>query len=234
MVVKIIMAISKQVFTAGNTATFAAALKTALDETGFFDSVTVTNLVVDCIKDEVTLLSFNLGVQSGGALVTVKNVNGASIGTIAYASVYGHAIIFPCSISTVGSAVMLIFSAQNSSCSTSIYIDSDTDGKVAIASMTNQEGARTGRTASTSSVAFDTAYGLSVPLSTTYTNASLYKVTAQISGGEIAVFENVFGIRFSPAMHPAITITEAGVTPSTIIINGTTYITDGYACIADT
>lgn len=229
------MAINKQIFTAANTATFAGALQDALEALELFDTVTVSGSVVTATKNGVDIISFNFGIVAGGNLATVKNATGTTLGTIAYSSVYGgHSMVYPASITSCGTGLMLIFSAQNSGGSTCIYIDSTMDDKVAIAACNRSEGSYAYKAASEDSVSFDTAYSLNAPLSTAYTNTSLYKVTAQLANSNIAVFRSVYGIRFSPDMHTrSIPATTAGVTPTSITINDTPYVTDGTVCMMD-
>lgn len=224
-----------QIFNAANTASFAEAVASALEALSIFDSVDVSGVTVTATKNDVDIISFNFGITAGGNLATVKNATGTTLGAIAYSSVYGgHSMVYPASITSCGTGLMLIFSAQNSGGSTCIYIDSTMDDKVAIAACNRAEGSYSYKAASEDSINFDTGYSLNDPLSTSYTNISLYKVTAQLANSQIAVFKSVYGIRFSPDMHTrSIPASTAGVTPTSITVNDTPYVTDGTVCMMD-
>lgn len=210
---------NKQIFV-GDDANFFSALKTALEGMEIFDSVTNANSTVTCTKDGEDVLTITVGGY------TVYNSSGTQMFSVSLENTigWGHKSITTCD----GCTAVIITAGGNPVKKAMLYIDTTTDDIVIFGS--NGNGSY--RTACLSSNAADTGYGLNAPLSTSYSNASLYKMTAQLPNGGIAVSRHCYGIRFSPAMH-TVDATEAGVTPTSITINGTPYITDGTVCMMD-
>lgn len=210
------MAATKQIFE-GDDATFFSALKTALEGMEIFDSVTLANSTVTCTKDGTDVLKV---VING---YTVYNSSGTQMFSVALENTigWGHKSITTCD----GCAMIIITASGNPDRKAMLYIDTTTDDLVIF-------GSNGYRTAALSSNAADTGYGLNAPLSTAYSNASLYKMTAQLPDGGIAVARHCYGVRFSPSMH-TVDATAAGVTPRSITINDTPYVTDGTVCMMD-
>lgn len=224
------MAISKEVFIASQSSDiYLNAVKSALESINIFDSIEYvpgSNPSMAAIKDGKLL------VEITRFWVSVYNNSGTLLNTYGISTPIGFG---PSSVCVCGNSVLLISTGSgNPPTHISVCITETTDGDVCVCGMTFSDSAN--RSCSTSceqSASLNTGYGLSSPLSTSYSNISLYKVTTPLTNGELKIFSNVYGIRFSPNLF-SIAGTTDGVTPPTIIINGTTYLTDGYICIADT
>lgn len=216
------MAITKQVFAPGNESAWFDAVQAALDGLGIFDSVTLASSTITCTKDSADVLE----ITTDG--YTVYNSSGTEMFSVSleFTIGWGHRSITTCD----GCAMIIITAGGNPERKAMLYIDTTTDDDALVVFGSNGNG--TYRTASLSSNTADTGYGLNVPLSTAYSNASLYKMTAQLPDGGIAVARHFYGIRFSPAMH-TVNTTAAGVTPRSITINETSYVTDGTVCMMD-
>lgn len=214
------MAISKQVFAPGSESDWFDAVRDSLDGLCIFDSVALADSTVTCTKDSTDVLT----ITTGG--YTVYNLSGTQMFTVSLENTigWGYRSITTCG----GCAVIIITAGGNPDRKAMLYIDTTNDNSVIFGS--NGNGVY--RTAALSSYAADSSYGINAPLSTAYTNISLYKITAQLPNGDVAVAQHSYGIRFSPAMHTVGT-SAAGVTPATILVDGATYITDGFACLAD-
>lgn len=217
------MAATKQVFS-GTDSTFFSALKKALEGTGFFDSVTLSSETVTATKNGADLLE----VKSGS--VTCKNSSGVQM----FKSELNNQMDLGYrSITTVSGAVMLIMTqGGNPSDLIRVYVDQTMADGVIFGTHTDNSGVVSFVTACPESNASDSGYGLNAPLSTAYSNASLYKMTSQMPDGGIAVARHCYGIRFSPSMH-TVSTSAAGVTPRSITINDTPYVTDGTVCMMD-
>ena len=216
------MAITKQVFAPGNESAWFDAVQAALDGLGIFDSVTLASSTITCTKDSADVLV----ITTGG--YKIYNSSGTQMVSVGLENLigWGYRSITTCE----GCAVIIITAGGNPEQKAMLYIDTTTDDDDLVIFGSNGNGDC--RTAAISSNAADTGYGLNVPISTAYSNASLYKMTAQLPDGGIAVARHFYGIRFSPAMH-TVNTTAAGVTPRSITINDTPYVTDGTVCMMD-
>lgn len=223
------MAISKEVFIATQSdLEYLTAVKSALESINIFDSVNYipgSTPSVNATKDSHVLISITrMGVG-------VYNNSGTLLNTYSITNPIG---VGPMSVCVCGNAVLIIAIGTGSSAvNISVCINETIDGYVCVCGMAfNSSATRTCTTSCENSAALNTGYGLSAPLSTSYSSVNLYKVTTPLTNGDLKVFSNVYGIRFSPNLF-TISPTTDGVTPTTVIINGTTYLTDGYICIAD-
>lgn len=214
------MAISKQVFAPGSESDWFDAVQAALDGLGIFDSVTLGSDTITCTKDGTNVLT----ITAGG--YKIYNSSGTQMVSVGLENLigWGYRSITTCE----GCAMVIITSGGNPEGKAMLYIDTTNDNSVIFGSNGNGDC----RTAALSSPAADSSYGINAPLSTSYSNVSLYKMTAQLSNGDVAVAQHTYGIRFSPAMH-TVNTSALGVTPVTILVDGAAYITDGFACLAD-
>lgn len=223
------MAISKEVFIASQSdLEYLTAVKSALESINIFDSVDYlpgSTPSINATKDSHLLITITR------SNVKVYNNSGTLLNTYSITTYVG---IGPMSVCVCGNSVLLIaIGSGNPPENFSVCINETIDGYVCVCGMAfNTSATRTCTTSCEQSAAINTGYGLSAPLSTSYANVSLYKVTTPLTNGTLRIFSNVYGIRFSPNLF-TVTGSTDGVVPPTIIINGTTYLTDGYICIAD-
>ena len=230
------MAIASQVFPEGSSNECVTALKNALDASGFFDEVTLSDKKITCTKDSVNLLEIDLGVEGGGDFLTWTNSAGDVSGSFVLS---GSATPDKyTSISTVGGAVFCIFSTTASVTGKTVVftlaVDQTKDGDLCLYYSNKLYSASPVHyTVSSNGIAADSSVGVTSPISTNKSGICLYSATAQNRNGSCDAFAHISGIRFSPNLHSNDN-TIAGVTPVKFTVDGHEYLTDGYIAIVDT
>ena len=240
------MALTKQVFTAANTETFAEALKTALENTGLFDSVTRSTLVVTATKDSQEILKVDTGTWN--SVIVFKNNSGTTLNTVtldqststlaSYASISTDGHFVHCILTNTYSAT-----GNDATRSLTFCVCGTKNGNVC---MTHMKAYGRSDTlyppnwcwiSSSSALATDPSADVSgggtaffIPRSFTWTSIVSYPLTTLMEDGDVDIADGVYGIISAPALF-AISKSQYGVTPPDIMLNGKRYLTDGILLI---
>ena len=245
------MAINTQTFVNGYNSDCIAALKTALESTGLFDSVTLADSTITCTKNSISVFTINLGIQyssstSSPTFITWNN-NDGSAQDASFAWDKGNVTSGAClngyaTITTIGNAVYAVFSYYHSSAATGmarvfcLYVGPTDDGNIGIyiCKTTTADGTSLNcYSASTNSYTSVLTTLVSAPVSTAITTVCTYPLAAINKDGDAEVFTDAYGIRYSPPLH-TLSCTQTGVTPTTVAIKGVQYLTDGVIMIENT
>ena len=240
------MALSKQVFTAANTETFAEAMRVALEGTGLFDSVTRSTLVVTATKDDQAVLKIDTGTWN--SIITFKNKNGVTLNDVtidqqnstlaSYASISTDGHFVHCILTTTyhgltGDATRAVTfgvfgTASGEVCLTHTKTYNRTDAEYppnycwiscTSALGTDPTGAPVGG-----------GTGFFIPRSFNWSAISAYPLTTLTADGGVDTVEGAYGLICAPAMF-TIARSSSGVTPPTVEIDGKEYLTDGILLI---
>lgn len=230
------MALTRTAYAAANTADFAAALKSALEATNLFDSVTRSETTVTCTKDSEDILVINCAASADSTdVIALKN----SAGTDLLGLKWGYGVASTAaSISTDGSFVFAVFTNSYTNQGGSVrravflFVGKTKAGKVGIAvsytdSATDVLYPQTGaRICSEESLAADNGTAFAPARSANYGYVLAYPLTVQKSDGSIDTFDGAYGVLAAPGVY-ACARTVMGVLPPKITIDGKDYITDG-------
>ena len=240
------MAFTRKVYSAANTETFAEDLRTALENTELFDSVTRSTVVVTGVKNGVDVLTVDLASQTP---VITKNTEGTTLSVMGlgndgagYNSLGSYA-----SINTDNNFVYCIFTNSNTRTgSQSNYFNTrsitfgvfKTDhNNVAFTVTTCFNNTNTlyppTNTAISSSVAFssdDTMTAFMLPASYSGGCIESYSLATMATDGTVDKLVNAFGIVCTSQVF-TIARTAEGVTPAIITLEGANYLTDGIVLV---
>lgn len=230
------MALTRTAYAAANTADFAAALKSALEATELFDSVTRSETTVTCTKDSQALLTVNCAASADAtALITVSNSTGTELLGLKWGAGVASTAA---SISTDGNFVFAVFTNSYTNQGGSVrrsmflFVGRTKAGKVGIAvsytdSATDVLYPQTGAIiCSEESLTADNGTAFAPARSTNYGYVLTYPLTVQKPDGSIDTFDGAYGVLASPGVY-ACARTVMGVLPPKITIDGKDYITDG-------
>lgn len=230
------MALTRTAYAAANTADFAAALKSALEATSLFDSVTRSETTVTCTKDSQALLTVNCAASADSTdVIALKNGAGTDLLGLKWG--YGVAST-AASISTDGSFVFVVLTNSYTNSGGAVrravflFVGRTKAGKVGIAvsytdSATDVLYPQTGaRICSEESLAADNGTAFAPARSANYGYVLAYPLTVQKSDGSIDTFDGAYGVLAAPGLY-ACARTVMGVLPPKITIDGKDYITDG-------
>ena len=240
------MSLTKQVFTAANTETFAEALKTALENTGLFDTVTRSTLVVTCTKDSQEILKVDTGTWNH--VLIFKNANGTTLNDVTLDQSTSTLASYA-SISTDGKFVHCILTNTYSSTgndatrSLTFCVCGTKNGNVCMAHTKTYGRSDTLYPpnwcwiSSSSALATDPTADVSgggtaffIPRSFAWTSVVSYPLTTIMADGDVDIADGVYGIICAPTMF-TLARSQAGVTPATVEIDGKQYLTDGVLLI---
>lgn len=242
------MAINTQTFTNGYNSNCVNSLKTALEGTNLFDSVTLTDSTITCTKNNISVFTINLGIQyssstSSPTFITWNNTEGSAQSTN-FAWDKGNTTSGQClnsytTITTIGNALYAAFSYYHNSAATGmtlvfcLYVGPTNDGNIGIyicKTSTTDGTSLNCYSASTNSYTSVLTTLVSAPVSTELTTVCTYPLTAINKDGDAEVFTGAYGIRYSPPIH-TLSRTQVGVTPVKLTIKGVQYLTDGVIMI---
>ena len=223
------MSITKKIFTTQDD-TIIQYLKQCIENANIFDSVSYEpndgGARIHCYKNDIQILYLTSQV------ITMYNNNSTQLFS---ESTSGNMVA--CSVIQCGNAVIVTTICSNPGGSHrdfSYCIDVSENDSVTVSCVSGQFPTATPsfNVASENSLASGTSYNLNAPLSTSENYVSLYKVVSTSDTGNVNVCNNTYGIRVSPAMH-TLNVSTAGATLPTVIINGTSYVTNGFFCVSD-
>lgn len=230
------MALTRQAYAAANTADFAAALKTALENTGLFDSVTKSDTTVTCTKDSQALLTVNGAASADSAdVITLKNSAGTTLLGLKWGSGVASTVA---SISTDGNFVFVVMTNSYTGTGGAVrravflFVGRTKAGKVGVAvsytdSATDVLYPQTGASIfSEDSLTADSGTAFAPPRSTGYGYVLTYPLTAQNTDGSIDTFDGANGVLAAPGVYHC-SRALMGVLPPIIEIDDKKYITDG-------
>ena len=236
------MAISTQTFQQGNTSACATALKTALEGTNLFDSVTISDLKITCTKNSVAVLTVDLGVTSSNVFVTWNNTdNNATDTTFDWdqGNASGIKPSYYATITTIGNAVYATFSYTHSTAASGmtrvfcLYVGATKDGNIGIyvCKTATADGTNLNcYTMSTGAYSPILTACVSAPVSTSMTAICAYPLSTIKKSGDIDVFSDAYALRYSPPIH-TLSCNQVGVTPVKIAVDNVVYLTDGVIMI---
>lgn len=231
------MALTRTAYAAANTADFAAALKTALEATSLFDSVTRSETTVTCTKDSQDILTIALGADGLTTFITINDSTGSELYSTPITT---GAMNAPASISTDGNFVFIVMtngttqegSGKNGIRSAFLYVGKTKTGKVGIAF-----SYRFGNTiefypqtnaaiCSEESFAADNGTAFAPARSTNYAYFVTYPLSVQKADGSVNTFDGALGVLAAPSVFQC-SKSLMGVLPTKTTIDGKDYITDG-------
>ena len=228
------MALTRNAYAAANTADFAAALKTALEATSLFDSVTRSETTVTCTKDSQDILTIALGASGNTTFITINDSTGSELYS---APITTGAMNAPASISTDGNFVFIVMTNGTTQDtygirSAFLYVGKTKTGKVGIAF-----SYRYGNTVefypqtaavicSEESFAADTGTAFAPARSTDYAYFVTYPLSVQKADGSVDTFDGALGVLAAPGVFQC-SKSLTGVLPTKITIDDRDYITDG-------
>lgn len=234
------MILNTQVFTHGYDQSCADAIEEALDNTGLFDSVSQSDLVISCTKNNTVVFTIDLDIYLNDTFITFNNTDGdITSGSMVWekgnVSSEIKALNYRASVTTFGSSVYMAFTYTHSSAASGmhrvwgLYVGPTEDGNIGFYSVKTKATDGTSLSCdvwSTNSYTNVNTTCVNAPVTTSQTTVCTYPLAAIKKNGDVDVFTGAYGIRYSPPLHD-ITCNQVGVTPAKVTINNVDYLTDG-------
>lgn len=240
------MSITTKIFGNCSGSDFISEMKTTLENSGLFDSVTYSdnNSGVYCVKDNVRLVTIR-SKHDGSNLLALefKNTSGSTITSLNWTwdncsdtyKRYG-------SVSAVGDSVHIMFSGvsngsvYNQVIFISVYVGKTDDGSIAMyysRRLANLNDQKEWEYRAFCSESYDSGgvNTIGSPVSSSERFINTYKIIGGLSEG-MSLFKNAYGIRYSPPLHTNGS-TAVGITPVKVSIDNNDFLTDGIILIKD-
>jgi hypothetical protein len=239
------MAITTKIFGNCSGSDFISGMKTTLENSGLFDSVTYSNnnSGVYCIKDDVRLVTIRSKNSESSLAFEFKNTSGSTITSLDWSwdnrsdtyKRYG-------SVSAVGDSVYIMFSGvsngsvYNQVIFISVYVGKTDDGNIAMyysRQLANINEQQEWEYRAFCSESYDSGgvNTIGAPISSSERFINTYRIIGGLSEG-MSLFKNAYGIRYSPPLHTNRN-TAVGITPVKVSIDDNDFLTDGIILIKD-